>query len=138
VAAHRTVYCTSPDDTALVAIDCSADTVLAVIPVSEYAGAVCYNPANDRVYCASWDEGIYGIDAATNRVVSVIPYGYAGMMACDPVRNVLFVPDGEVLLVVDCSADTVFAQVELDEEDAWLAGYSASDNKIYVVEEGGG
>jgi YVTN family beta-propeller protein len=112
--AHKTVYITSPGDTSVVAIDCSADTALARIPVGTESVALCHNLTNDRVYCrACWAGGgaVYGIDAATNQKVSVVQRGCGSVIACDPVRNVLFVPDDDTLVVVDCSAVAVADEV---------------------------
>jgi len=131
--AHKTVYITSPLESSVVAIDCSADTVLARIPAGRNPRAVCYNPTNDRVYCAAWGDsaGVYGIDARTNHVVSVVPR-FGATLACDPARNVLFVPD-DMLAVVDCSTDTVLAEVELPEASGDLVGYDPVNDKVYVA-----
>jgi YVTN family beta-propeller protein len=129
--AHKTVYITSPLDSSVVAIDCSADTVLARIPAGRYPRAVCYNPTNDRVYCACGGDTILGIDVATNHVVSVVPR-FGATLACDPARNVLFAPD-DMLAVVDCSADTVLAEVELPESGWGLVGYDPVNDKVYVA-----
>jgi YVTN family beta-propeller protein len=133
--ARKTVYITSPLDSSVVAIDCSADTVLARIPVGAHPEALCYNPTNDRVYCACWGGGgaIFGIDAASNQVVSTVQQGCGGMMACDPVRNVLFVPAGDTLVVVDCSADTIAAEVGMPEYGADLVGYDPTGDKVYLA-----
>ena len=82
---------------------------------------------------------VFGIDAASNQVLSVLATGYGGVLACDPARNVLFVPNEDTLLVVDCSADTVAAAVELPLDGAVTAAFDPLDDKIYVAhDEGGG
>ncbi len=131
--ASKTIYVTSPLDSSVVAIDCSADTVLARIRVPGHSAAVCYNPANDRVYCAARGDsaGVYGIDARTNHVVSVVPR-FGATLACDPARNVLFVPD-DMLAVVDCSDDSVLVDVELPEASGDLVGYDPVNDKAYVA-----
>lgn len=135
VPAHRTVYVTSRGDSSVVAIDCSADTVLARIPVGQEPLALCYNPTNDRVYCACWDDSVYGIDATSNRVASVIPRAYALSLACDQARNVLLVPDNHFLVMIDCSADTVLAEVELPDGAADLIAYDPIDDKIHMIHD---
>jgi len=135
--AHKTVYITSPLDSSVVAIDCSADAVLARIPVGQFPHALCYNPTNDRVYCACRGDTILGIDVATNQVVSVVP-AHGVTLACDAARNVLFAPHGEMLVVVDCSADTVAATVELPLDGAIFVGYDPLDDKVYVAQDEGG
>jgi len=135
VAAHQSVYVTSRSDSSVVVIDCSSDSVLARIPVGRDPLALCYNPTNDRVYCACWYNSVCGIDAASNHVVSVIPRGYALSLACDPARNVLFVPDGGELVVVDCGADTVVAGIELPDAGAGFVEYDPEGSKIYVAND---
>jgi YVTN family beta-propeller protein len=137
VAAHKTVYVASWEDSSVVVIDCLADTTIARIPVGGYPEAVCYSPTHDRVYCACWgaDGAVYGIDAALNQVVSVVQRRGAHMMACDPARNVLFIPNDDVLTVVDCSADTVVAEVQLPRSGASLVGYDPANDKVYVAHD---
>jgi YVTN family beta-propeller protein len=135
--AHKTVYITSPLDSSVVAIDCSGDTVLARIPAVRYPYAVCYNPTNDRVYCACRGDTILGIDVATNQVVSVVPRSGAAL-ACDPARNILLAPHDYSLAVIDCSADTVLAEVELPDDAVDEVGYDPAGDKIYVVHQESG
>ncbi len=138
----REVFCLSPHDSIVVAIDCLADTVIAVVHVDEGPSAVCYNPTNNRVYCVcmkGWQGTLYAIDATSNQVVSTVPGGFgAYVMACDPVRNVLFVPAGDELVVVDCSADTIVADIEVPVEDAGVVGFSPLDGKVYLADGEGG
>ncbi len=138
VVAHRAVYVTSKSDSAVAVIDCLSDTVIARAPLGQEPIALCYNPTNDRVYCACRNRVLCGIDAASNHVVSVLPYGYAFSLACDPARNVLFVPDGGGLVVLDCSADTVFAVIELPHAGDDFVGYDPVGAKVYVADDVGG
>jgi DNA-binding beta-propeller fold protein YncE len=136
VGAHRTIYVLSGDENTVVAIDCSADTVIARIPLAHRSSSLCYNPTNDRVYCRSSSGFIYGIDAATNQVVSVIPRKGTGL-ACDPARNVLFTQNGDSLFVVDCEAGAVLRTVGLPGSGGAVLGYDPRARKIYVAQDGG-
>jgi YVTN family beta-propeller protein len=133
VPAHRTVYVTSQSDSTVVAIDCSSDAVIASVPVGREPLSLCYNPTNDRVYCPCKGDTICGIDAATNRVASVVSHGHGATLACDPARNVLLVSADYALAVVDCSADTVLAEFESIEGTADLIAYDSMDDKIYMI-----
>jgi YVTN family beta-propeller protein len=133
VPAHRTVYVTSRADGTVATIDCLSDTVIAKARVGQEPLALCYNPTNDRLYCACWGDAVYGIDGASNDIVSVIPRGYALSLACNPVRNVLFVPDGGGLVVVDCSADTVIAGIELPDGGGCFVEYDPVGSTVYVA-----
>ena len=136
VGAHRTIYVLSGSDSTVIAIDCSADTILARIPLARRAFSLRYNPTNDRVYCESWYGVIYGIDAASNQVVSVIQRGGDGL-ECDPARNVLFAQYGDSLRVVDCRADTVFFAVKLPSGGYAVVGYDPLADRIFVAQDGG-
>jgi YVTN family beta-propeller protein len=137
VAAHLAVYVASSSDSSVVVIDCSVDTIVARVLLGQAPGALCYNPTNDRVYCACGNRILCGIDAASNHVVSVIPRGYALSLACDPARNVLFVPDGGCLVVLDCSADTVIAGIELPHAGYDFVGYEPVGAKVYIADDVG-
>ncbi len=136
VGAHRTIYVMGDDDNTVVAIDCSADTVLARIPLAHAASSLCYNATNDRVYCGCWSHVIYGIDASTNQVVSAIERKGIGL-ACDPARNVLFTQYGDSLFVVDCGAGAVLCAVKLPSAGGAVMGYDLLGHKIYVAQDGG-
>jgi DNA-binding beta-propeller fold protein YncE len=136
VGARRTIYVMSGSDSTVVAIDCSADTVFARIPLASRAHSLCYNPTNDRVYCEGWPNLIYGIDAASNQVVSVIQRGGDGL-ECDPARNVLFAQYADSLRVVDCRADTVLCAVGLPGSGYAVVGYDPLAHKVYVAQDGG-
>jgi YVTN family beta-propeller protein len=138
VPAHRTVYVTSQGDSTVVAIDCSTDTVIARVPIRREPLSLCYNSTNDRVYCPCKGDTICGIDAATNRVASVISHGHGATLACDPARNVLLVSADYGLAVVDCSADTVLAEFDSIEGTAELIAYDSMDDKIYMMYDAGG
>jgi YVTN family beta-propeller protein len=136
VGPHRAVYVMNGSDNTVVAIDCSADTVLARIPLACDVSSLCYNPTNDRVYCGSWSDCIYGIDASTNQVVSVIQRKGTGL-ACDPARNVLFTQYVDSLFVVDCGSGTVRCAVGLPGAGDAVVGYDPLADKIYVAQDGG-
>jgi YVTN family beta-propeller protein len=136
VGAHRTIYVMNGSDSTVVAIDCSADTILARIPLAHRASSLCYNQTNDRVYCKSWSGFIYGIDAATNQVVSVIQQRGSGL-ECSPARNVLFTQYGDSLFVVDCGAGTVLCVVKLPGSGDAAVGYDPLTDKVYVAQDGG-
>jgi DNA-binding beta-propeller fold protein YncE len=107
--------------------------VIASVPVGREPLSLCYNPTNDRVYCPCKGDTICGIDAATNRVASVVSHGHGATLACDPARNVLLVSADYALAVVDCSADTVLAEFESIEGTADLIAYDSMDDKIYMI-----
>jgi YVTN family beta-propeller protein len=136
------VFCADRRDSCVVAIDCNADTVVKAIRVGPRPNALCFSPASNRVYCACSQESrrrVYGIDVATDSVVWTMAVRSPVPLCCDPDGGRLFVPDFDTLFVVDCSADTTIARVKLDDDDVMsYVGYSATDDRLYVVGMGGG
>lgn len=136
------VFCADWRDSCILAIDCSADTVVAVIKVGQGPRAMCFSPVSHRVYCACWGDSesmVYGVDVETDSVVRSFDVRGPVPLCCDPVGGRLFVPDFDTLFVVDCSADTTIARVNLREDDVKsFVGYSAMDDRVYVVGLGSG
>jgi DNA-binding beta-propeller fold protein YncE len=140
-SASRVFYATWRDS-CILAIDCSADTVVAVIKVGQWPRAMCFSPVSNRVYCACWGDSesmVYGVDVETDSVVWSYDVRGPVPLCCDPAGGRLFVPDFDTLFVVDCSVDTTIARVKLDDDDVMsFVGYSAMDDRVYVVGMGGG
>jgi DNA-binding beta-propeller fold protein YncE len=133
------VYCCDYLDSAVVVIDCRVDTVLARAAVPQYAIALCYNEANGRVYVMSdEDGGPFGIDVATNAVVSTADCFYGAWLCCNPRGNKLYgcnAEDGGIG-VYDCSTDSILAMVYTESEPD-LMFYSPSANKVYATDQWG-
>jgi DNA-binding beta-propeller fold protein YncE len=136
------VCCADSRDSCVVVIDCRADTIAAVTRVGPRPNALCFSPASNRIYCACSKESrrrVYGIDARTDSVVWSLAVRSPVPLCCDPTGGRLFVPDFDTLFVVDCSADTTIARVKMDDDDVMsFVGYSAMDDRVYVVGMGGG
>jgi DNA-binding beta-propeller fold protein YncE len=136
------VCCADSRDSCVVVIDCRADTIAAVTRVGPRPNALCFSPASNRIYCACSKESrrrVYGIDARTDSVVWSLAVRSPVPLCCDPTGRRLFVPDFDTLFVMDCSADTTIARVKLDDDDVMsFVGYSAMDDRVYVVGMGGG
>jgi len=139
VPSVRRVFCANQLDSTVVVIGASSDSVLARVRVGCLPSALCYNFANDRVYCACWgDEKLYAIDVATNAVAAVLDEFETYSLACDPLRNRIYVPSGGELIVVDGSADTVMATVVVDAGWARLVSLDCQRNRVFVAGEDGG
>jgi hypothetical protein len=141
-ASASRLFCAAWRDSCIVAIDCSADTVAAVIKVGHWPQAMCFSPVSNRLYCACWGDSesmVYGVDVETDSVVWSFDVRGPVPLCCDPAGERLFVPDFDTLFVVDCSADTVIAKVNVREDDVKsFVGYSAIDDRVYVVGLGSG
>jgi DNA-binding beta-propeller fold protein YncE len=141
-ASASRLFCGDRGDSFILAIDCSADTVDAVIKAGRWPRAMCFSPVSNRLYCACWGDSesmVYGVDVGTDSVVWSFDVRGPVPLCCDPAGERMFVPDFDTLFVVDCSADTVIAKVNVREDDVKsFVGYSAVDDRVYVVGMGSG
>jgi YVTN family beta-propeller protein len=78
-------------------IDCSSDTVIAMVTAGSALCALCYNPTNDKVFCAnSAGNTVTVIGGGTNRVITSIPVGVVPEAFChNPVQNRVYVANYE-------------------------------------------
>jgi DNA-binding beta-propeller fold protein YncE len=133
------VYCCDEMTSSVVAIDCRTDTVLARVPLPSYAEAICYNESNGRVYAVTcWDYGPFGIDVATNAIVSTADCFHGAWLCCNPGANKLYGISAEEggIGVYDCATDSVLAVVSTESEPERLL-YSPSANKVYATDQYG-
>ena len=57
-------------------IDGASNQVIATVAVGSYPGALCYNPQNNKVYCANADgDNVTVIDGASNQVIATVGAG---------------------------------------------------------------
>jgi YVTN family beta-propeller protein len=69
----------------VVVIDCATDQRVAKLLIPGVAGPMCYNPDENKVYCASYlptADSIFVIDGATDSVVAGMPAGHYATAVC--------------------------------------------------------
>jgi DNA-binding beta-propeller fold protein YncE len=121
-------------------IDDRSDSVIGVIKVDSCPSGMCYNPTNNRIYCANPSgRSVDVIDCFRDTVIKSIGAGWAGQnrtsICYDPANNRVYVADSDgcsYFAVIDCA---------LDSETAWTdSGHctgiltcNSRDGKIYCA-----
>jgi YVTN family beta-propeller protein len=123
------VFCTE-GSRGLVAIDCSADTVLGRVPVGRYVYGVCWSPGNDCVYVGAGD--VFVVNAPARQIVAQLPMPWfdireVGWCARD---NELYACSWDTIAVVDLATDRVRKFISVPDGISSLF-YYAPGNKVY-------
>ena len=113
------VYCTGypyrVDPDTLYVIDGSADTLRAAVPITHAPATMCYNSRESKVYCANTtDDTIVVLDARADSIVSkLITVRDPRLLYYNPVSNKVYCAGLEKLAIIDGSADTLIATIDL-------------------------
>ncbi|MCX6843439.1 MAG: YncE family protein [candidate division WOR-3 bacterium] len=117
------LYCAARrgSDYVLVAIDCVRDSVVATLQMSSRTYALAYNPTNDRVYYANYDDvasTVTVVDCRRDSIVVDVPVGrYTGGLTCNLDSNRVYcasnLDDTLCISAIDCSGDTVTSTVKV-------------------------
>jgi hypothetical protein len=122
-------------DSALI-VDAAADTVTGTAYFPYDVDAFAYNPTPNRLYLMHGSTSeIVTFDAAGDSVLDTIDVGGTiRSLLVDSTRNRLYVgTDLWELDVVDCSVDTVVAEVDVDVEYLDMIAVSPATHKIYCA-----
>ena len=133
------VYCAGPDSDVAV-IDCVTNQVAARVRVTHHPMALCYNPQNNKVYCASapsWmDSGrVAIIDGATNQIVRTVTVGCFPLALCYcSASNRVHCANcaDDRLSVIDGASDSVFASAVVDSFVSEMC-YSPVEDRLYCA-----
>ena len=114
-------------------IDATADTVLRNINTGRYPGLPTYYAAGNRIYCTSYDDQtIVAIDGATDSILHRIQLPTAaGYLVLNDAEHKLYVLAGSGLVVIDCTADTIAAQIDLPGDGAICL--STGQDRLYCT-----
>ena len=136
-SANNTVYVGGYGDYVF-AIDGATNRKVARIPVRS-AGALCYNPTNNKVYCAnSGSASVTVIDGATNAVLATAAAsGWPCALCYNATTNKIYcASDSWNLTVIDGATNSVVADFAAGDRPCALC-YNATDNKVYSANRGG-
>ena len=131
------IYCGSTDnDTSLIVIDGSADTVMRALSLSGGVTGVCYDRIQNKVYCLSQDPGLITIlDGATDTVIRALPTGPNPTALCDDSVNdhVYCANSDATVTVVDCKGDSLLSPVFVGLNNPKALCYSDSLNSLFCA-----
>ncbi|HTW91627.1 MAG TPA: YncE family protein [bacterium] len=99
--------------------------------------ALCYNPQNNKVYCANYGRGTVSvINGATNVIAATIAIGEeASDLSCNPLGNKVYCAygrDSGRLAVIDGATDSVIATIAVGPYPGPLC-LGLQDNKVYCI-----
>jgi len=101
--------------------------------------ALCYNPTNNKVYCANYSSAnVTIIDGVTNSVITNVTVGN-GLWALvyNPTNNKVYCANrvSDNVTVIDGIADSVITTVSVGNEPYSLV-YNSMNNKVYCANNG--
>jgi DNA-binding beta-propeller fold protein YncE len=103
------------DSDQLKVIDCTADTLLAEIPLGiDHVSTLALSTASHKLYCAGDpDTTLVVVSTDSLRTVGVVRgVTQPDTMVYNPLANRLYCPLGDTMLVIDCGGDTVRTRLE--------------------------
>ena len=127
------LYCGDEESNGMIVIDCGADTVVARVDVGNGAYSPCWNPAEGRVYCATYDDELVVVDCSADTLAGRITVGLQlSGMACSPVSDRVLVtcPRSNEVLMLDCGPDTLAGSVRTGMKP-YLLSYNSQRDKVY-------
>ncbi len=129
--------------TILTALDGFGDTIVAQVDVGKVTWGICYNPTNNRVYCASARDSIWVVDCGSDTVVSRLatPEDFMpGQVVCSPQSNRVYCiagqedPGFDKLLVIDTDGgDSVLGTLPTG-MFPYALGYDPVQDRAYTID----
>ena len=125
------LYVATKDGNGVVVADCGSYEVIRQVPNPSPVTGLCYNPRTDRVYCAALPMKV--IDCASDIVVdSLMVNGVGASCALDEAHNKLYVGAKDALKVIDCSFDSVAADIDEIQHTRALC-FQPTAGKVYAA-----
>ena len=122
----------------VVVVDAASMRRVAHVQVPGRVSGLCFNPANNRMYCAlSWVDTVAVIDCTTDSLVALIPVGRnPDSLCCNPDDNKVYCLNrwSDDLSVIDGSTDTVLATLTPPGTPLHMA-YSGANRTLYCADE---
>ncbi len=119
-----------------VILDAATDTVIGVTALPRFPSVLAYNPVSNRLYLGSTSrETLYVFDPDGDSVLHAVEIGAdISSLLWDSAWNRLYVgTQSNSLSVVDCTADTLLAQVQLGIAEVEELALSTASRKLYCA-----
>ena len=95
-------------------VDCAPGSVKEVRLPGKEVRALCYDPLDNKVYCASAGAGVHVIDCVTDSVIAVVSTGsMPKQMVYVPQRDRIYVANTGSITAIDCRNDSTIRTVQL-------------------------
>jgi DNA-binding beta-propeller fold protein YncE len=113
-------------------IDASADSLIAWVELDTDTGAVCYNPANNTVYCSA-AYGIAVLDGEADVFVDSVPIGRDALpLAYNPRNRQVYCSQGSRLYAVDAASNEVLDTLRFEDHVMDLV-VDTAENLVFVA-----
>jgi DNA-binding beta-propeller fold protein YncE len=124
----------------ILVVDNQTNEVIDTIKTFGVPGPMAWNPNNNRLYVHCVPEIVGNslniIDCQTNRIIdTIIGSGgtrFGGDLLYNPSLNKVYFRTGPTLTVVDCSSDSVIAEIPISGPGWWPLFFVPQRNKIYT------
>ena len=129
------VYASGWADGVVLVISGERDTLLNVINLGSSAGALAYNPVNDKIYCANYENGVAVIDGLGDTLLASIwvPFlPFYGIIWCPGLNKVYFGAPGW-LGVIDGETNRLLRTVRGPNYIPLEFVYNRWNNKLYIA-----
>jgi YVTN family beta-propeller protein len=130
--ATNNIYAASGDQ--ILVVDGNTNEVQEIIPVqpNRYR-AMCYNPANNRIYCAGDStRNVTVIDCVSNTAASLIETGIPHYALCwDRKDNRIYCAGPHRVDVIDCGLNKVVTSITVRDPTPGKLCYNAANNRVY-------
>jgi DNA-binding beta-propeller fold protein YncE len=136
----KKVYCLAT--TGIVVIDAASNEVVKTIALPDWAGWICLNPRENKLYCrlgAFSQSAVAVIDCDTDSVVSLIPTPGYGHGACyNPNDNKLYClnngesPGDSTVTIIDCTGDSVLVVLRVTPDGVSQLCHHPATDRVYV------
>jgi len=117
-------------------IDGASNQVITTVAAGSGPYALCYNPLDDKVYCANTDGGnVTVIDGASNQVVTTVgARSYPQALCYNPQDNKVYCANGHSnnVTVIDGASDSVVKTIAVGMNPFALT-CNPAQNRIYVA-----
>jgi DNA-binding beta-propeller fold protein YncE len=115
------------------AIDCNADTIVAVTPLAPQIINACLDSVDSKLYFSVGKSGVGIVDCTTNKVESYLRASKRlRYLAYDSRDNKLYCSSDSSILVLDCGADTFVKEIPIRGR-ARTMNWLPTLNKLYAI-----
>jgi YVTN family beta-propeller protein len=137
VPAGSKVYVASFETGSVAVIDGVGDSLLGLLPVGDYPGALVYSPVSNKLYCAVVESSEVAVfDGGPDTLLELIDVGsYPFALGYSPLSNKVYSANLDAdISVIDCSADTIAASFDIPIAAPTSFLFDSVDNRIFCFD----
>jgi len=137
--ANGCAYCLADYDQAMSVVDCATNQPVTLIDVGYGQASVCCAPAENKLFCTTYNGGMFVIDARSNTVVDSLQLSSStGELFCNPLNDKVYCASyygDSTVTVVDAATNAVLMAIEVGVSPIGFA-HNPVQNRVYVANFG--